>query len=152
MVITARRDEARPWHVTHNVEPDKVVIETQRRTDVGDVQVNMAHPRARRHRLVQFVLFVQMAEQLVEVDRVAAGPRIPFFVIGDESAVGEPHRAVLGRLGVDLDTVAVGVPQVVRLRHDVVRRVLLPSQTRQPADHPGELAAIGHDDREVVKA
>ena len=46
MVITARRDEARPWHVTHNVEPDKVVIEAQRRADVGDVQVDVPHFRA----------------------------------------------------------------------------------------------------------
>ena len=136
----------------HDVKADEVVVEVQRVLDVSDVEMDMAHLGARRHRLVQQVVRAQVTEQLLEVDRVAPRASVALLVIGDEGSVGEPHRAVLGRLGVDLDPVAVRIPQVVRLGHHVVGRVLLPAQARQPPDHPGQLAAIGDHDREVVQA
>ena len=112
-MVPACRHKACSGYVAHHVEADEVVVEPQRVVDVGDVQMDVAHLCARGHGLVQSVGAVvgrEVAEQLLEVDRIAAGSRLAVLVVGDERAVGEAHRAVLRRLCVDLDPIAVRVP------------------------------------------
>ena len=152
MVIPAGRHEADAGHVAHYVEPDEVVIETQRVLDIRDMQVDVAHLGRRGHRQVQPVVLAQVAEQLVEVDRIAPRARIAILVVRHERAVAEAHGPVLRRLGVDLDAVAIRVPQVVGLGHDMVGGGLFPAQAAEPGDDPGQLAAVRHEDREVIEA
>src|SRR6266480_4249693 len=72
VVVAARRDKTGAWHVAHYVEADEVVVEAQGVVDIRDVQVDVAHLRSWRQGLIEAVVFAQMAEQLVEVDGIAA--------------------------------------------------------------------------------
>src|SRR5437879_3550674 len=72
VMVATRRDEAHAWDMAHHVESDQVVIEPQRVLHVRHMQVDMAHLRAAWHRGVEAVVRLEMAEELLEVDRVTA--------------------------------------------------------------------------------
>jgi len=72
MMVATRRDESHPWDMAHHVEADEIVIEPQRVVDIRHVQVDMTHLRSTRHRRVQAVVGLEVAEELLHIDRVTA--------------------------------------------------------------------------------
>ena len=152
VVIAACGDEAHAGHVAHDLEADQVVVEAQRILDVSHVQMNVAHLRARGHRIIQVVILAKVAEEFLEVDRITTRAWAAVSVLCEEGSVRESHGPVLRRFDVDLDAVPIGIPEIVRLGHDVVRGRLVPPQAAQAGNHARELASVGHHDGKVVQA
>ena len=72
VVVAACGNEPHARDMAHHVEPDQVVIKAEGVLDVRHVQMDVAHLRAARHRRVDAVIWREVAEQLLEVDRVSS--------------------------------------------------------------------------------
>jgi hypothetical protein len=119
--------------------PSALVVERRRLVQVADVQVHVAdggaggHPRPR--------LAARGAHQVVQVERLGGHHELPLL---DAPGGARP-------VGVHLDPQPVGVLQVERLAHPVVRRAGALADLRQVRHEAPQRGAVGEEDGEVVQ-
>jgi hypothetical protein len=141
VVVPARRHEERAGVSPHHlVEAESLVVEPLRLAEVAHVQVDVAHARARRHARPR--LTARSRDDVVHVEGIRRHEQLPLPV---PPLVARP-------VGVHLDAVAVGVMQVQRLAHEVVRRAGCHARVGEVRCEPSQRRAVRQQQREVVEA
>ena len=143
-MIAARGDEQRARIGTHRrVESEHVAVEAFGVGEFGDLQVDVADPRAGRDsgRWVGSVIAVELTQEVRQVQ--------PQRVHADRAcSVVWPLRP--GPVTVDLDPVAVGIVQVQRLADQVVRGATQPpARVGDPGERARQLGPVRNQYREV---
>src|SRR4051794_10775707 len=144
MVVAAGAEErGSRAELRHHVHAEDAVVELDRRRDVGHPKVHVPH-----HGSVGETLeglgrrVVELAEEALDVEGHRRQPL-------EDLALPELARPV----GVDLDAVVVGIAQIDRLAHVVIREPLqldlLPCGVREPLR---EARAVGNEKRDMVEA
>jgi len=136
----------------HHVKADEIAPEVDRLIDVSDVKVHMAHLRAGRKWNIEGIARGQLGQQNVQIDGVTTRTSNPVLVLGPESVVRHEPRSVFRRLRVDLNSVAVGIREVVGLRHDVIRWALRVAERQEPRYQSRQVPARRDKDGEMVEA
>ena len=128
-----------------------IVTEQHGALQVVDVEVDVPDTRAGLHRRGDGIEVVQLAQQVVDIDGLAArvGRAIDRADIVAVLAIADATPP--GSLEGDLDAVIVEIPQVDGLGHEVVRRRYADTPHERPNRHLGEGLAGGDVDRDVVE-
>jgi hypothetical protein len=140
MVATCRQEQCAGVAPDDLVEPERFVIERGRLLQIADVQMHVAHPRAVRH--AGPALHPGRRHEILHVERDGRHLQLAAGIA--------PVRT--RPIGVHLDPQSVGIGEVERLAHEMIRHAGIRADLRQMTHEPPERCAIRKQNREVEQS
>ncbi len=140
MMIAARGEEQRSGIVPHHaVEAETLRVERSGPFQVAHVQVDMTHRRCGRHRGPRHV--ARSVEQSGDIDRIGGHHQLP-----PDPPPGAPRP-----VGVHFDTEVVGILEIERLAHEVIRRAYSRADLTDMPEKAAQRGAVRQQYGEVVE-